>query len=221
MIEELIKILQERKLSEEKEQELFQEMEQAKEIIAQNTVERQIQQAKQKEVLKDNDRMKLIKLFDEEISDRKKKNRRLEKVWNIFAIILTFIAVGTAMGLAVLAGLSGLPFVIQVLMPVLGVVVPLGISYPLAKILAKKAKINDYEIAKLTKEKELIIDDVKVDLENVVLDNIKLTNLPKIEKHRDTCKEEIVIDENANIIKINLGLTFRDFFIVFLINMGY
>ncbi len=186
MIEELIKRLQERKLSEAEEEKLLLEMQQAKEVIIKNTVARQIEEAKQKELAKDENRMRMLKLIDEEISDRKKKNRRLEKTWNIIAIILTFIAVGTAMGLAILAGFSGLPFVVQVLMPVLGVFVPLGISYPLAKIFAKKAKINDNEIAKLLKDKEAIVNDVKVDLEKLVINNIKLTNLDRTSKIENT-----------------------------------
>ena len=189
MIEELIRRLQERKLSEAEEEKLILEMKQAKEVIIKNTIARQIEEAKQKEIAKDEDRMKMLKIIDEEISDRKKKNRRLEKTWNIISIILTFFAVGTAIGNTILVGMSTLPFVLEAVIAVLGVFVPIGLCVPIAKMLAKsltkKSKINDIEIAKLTKEKELLIDDVKVDLEKLLLNNIKLTNLDKNIKFED------------------------------------
>ena len=77
----------------------------------------------------------------------------------------------------------------EAVIAVLGVFVPIGLCVPIAKMLAKsltkKSKINDIEIAKLTKEKELLIDDVKVDLEKLLLNNIKLTNLDKNIKFED------------------------------------
>ena len=152
MIEELVKRLQEKKLTEQEEEKLLKEIEETKKTIVANQFARRLEQEKLKMLNQDEDKVRMIKLIDEEIEKRRNKNRRLQKIWNIVAIVATFIAVGSALGLAVLSALINIPFVIQVLVPVLGVVVPIGVTYPIAKIFSKKSNVNNKEIAKIGRE---------------------------------------------------------------------
>ena len=205
MIEELIKRLQERNLSEQEEENLLKEIEETKKIIVANQFARKVEQEKLKIVNQDKDKMKMLKLIDEEIDQRRKKNKSLEKTWNVIAIILTFFVVGTAIGNTILIAMTTMHLTLEVILVVLSLFVPIGvcvsISKILAKVLSKKEKINNREIAKLTKEKELIMDDVKVDFEKAVIDNIKLTKLPRISK---------IINSNNDIYEDNLTNSISD-----------
>lgn len=196
MIEELVKRLQEKKLTEQEEEKLLKEIEETKKTIVANQFARRLEQEKLKMLNQDEDKVRMINLIDEEIEKRRNKNRRLKKIWNIVAIVATFIAVGSAMGLAVLSALINIPFVMQVLVPVLGALVPIGVTYPIAKILSKKSNVNNKEIAKLTKEKEVIIDDVKVDVDNIIVSNIEFVKLSK----SNNLKNEINIENNQDLI---------------------
>ena len=182
MIEELVKRLQERNLSEQEEKKLLKEIEETKKIIVKNQFERKMEQERLEKLNQDEDKVRMISLIDKEIAQKRKNNKRLDNIWGFTSVVLTFLAVGLAISLAILLGMTNIPFILQVLIPVLGVVVPMGIAYPVSKVFSNKAKINDKEIKRLLKDKEAIMDDVKVDLEKVIVNNIDLTNSSRASK---------------------------------------
>lgn len=192
MIEELIRRLKQRKLTEQEEQELFEEMEETKKIIAQNNIDRQIEQAKLENVKKEEEKFKQLQELDYKISLKQKKNKRLSNWWTILATITTVIACIGSIFAGTICALNNLP-VLAILSPILCLVVPVCSLYPVAKLFAKKSCENDEEVLDLIKEKELILDDVEIDMEKIVLKNLKLTNLPKTKEDQSING----IDENS------------------------
>ena len=90
--------------------------------------------------------------------------------------------------------------VLAILLPILCVVVPVGFLYPVSKIFSKKSCKNNNEIVELAKEKEAIMDEVKIDIEKVIIDNLKLTNLPNLTDKTERVSEQVITKETINTI---------------------
>ena len=199
MLKELLKRLQKRELTEQQEQELLNQMQEAANLIEENAKQRAIEKAKSEEINKDEHKLKKLQEISNKVNIVKQKNKRLVNIWTILATITTVIAVVGSMTTATLCAVNNLP-VLAILLPILCVVVPVGFLYPVSKIFSKKSCKNDNEIVELAKEKEAIMDEVKIDIEKVIIDNLKLTNLPKLTKNTEKTNEQVITKETINTI---------------------
>jgi len=199
MLKELLKRLQKRELTEQQEQELLNQMQEAANLIEENAKQRAIEKAKSEEINKDEHKLKKLQEISNKVNIVKQKNKRLVNIWTILATITTVIAVVGSMTTATLCAVNNL-LVLAILLPILCVVVPVGFLYPVSKIFSKKSCKNDNEIVELAKEKEAIMDEVKIDIEKVIIDNLKLTNLPKLTKNTEKTNEQVITKETINTI---------------------
>ena len=199
MLKELLKRLQKRELTEQQEQELLNQMQEAANLIEENAKQRAIEKAKSEEINKDEHKLKKLQEISNKVNIVKQKNKRLVNIWTILATITTVIAVVGSMTTATLCAVNNL-LVLAILLPILCVVVPVGFLYPVSKIFSKKSCKNDNEIVELEKEKEAIMDEVKIDIEKVIIDNLKLTNLPKLTKNTEKTNEQVITKETINTI---------------------
>ena len=199
MLKELLKRLQKRELTEQQEQELLNQMQEAANLIEENAKQRAVEKAKSEEINKDEHKLKKLQEISNKVNIVKQKNKRLVNIWTILATITTVIAVVGSMTAATLCAVNNL-LVLAILLPILCVVVPVGFLYPVSKIFSKKSCKNNNEIVELAKEKEAIMDEVKIDIEKVIIDNLKLTNLPKLTKNTEKTNEQVITKETINTI---------------------
>jgi len=199
MLKELLKRLQKRELTEQQEQELLNQMQEAANLIEENAKQRAIEKAKSEEINKDEHKLKKLQEISNKVNIVKQKNKRLVNIWTILATITTVIAVVGSMTTATLCAVNNL-LVLAILLPILCVVVPVGFLYPVSKIFSKKSCKNDNEIVELAKEKEAIMDEVKIDIEKVIIDNLKLTNLPNLTDKTERVSEQVITKETINTI---------------------
>jgi len=199
MLKELLKRLQKRELTEQQEQELLNQMQEAANLIEENAKQRAIEKAKSEEINKDEHKLKKLQEISNKVNIVKQKNKRLVNIWTILATITTVIAVVGSMTTATLCAVNNL-LVLAILLPILCVVVPVGFLYPVSKIFSKKSCKNNNEIVELAKEKEAIMDEVKIDIEKVIIDNLKLTNLPNLTDKTERVSEQVITKETINTI---------------------
>lgn len=203
MIEELIKRLQERRLSEQQEIELIAEMDRAKEVIAKNQTERRIEQAKFEELQKDEVKVKNLDEINSKIAERKNEIIKLDNRNGVFMLLYALLLVGGIIGIVTsttIGFLSNLSFLQVFLVGCAYGFIGIVGMFPLGKFMGKNRKILLNELQKLNEEKKQMLDEINVDIEKLAIDNLKLTNLPKLTKNTERTNEQVITEETINTI---------------------
>ena len=87
-----------------------------------------------------------------------------------------------------------------ILLPILSVGAFIGGCFPFIKLITNKYYKHWDKINELNREKQAIIDEVYVDIEKLAIDNLKLTNLPKLTKNTVRTNEQVITEETINTI---------------------
>ena len=200
MLKELLKRLQKRELTEQQEQELLNQMQDAANLIVENTKQRAIEEAKRKEINKDPQKVDRLNEIDTELAKLNKKVSSCETKYHLLAIMVTLSIMVSTCGLFVLGANVLNSLLWAILLPILSVGAFIGVSFPIVKLIANKYYKHWDKINELNREKQAIIDEIYVDLEKLGIENIKLTNLPKLRKNNEKIKEDIITEQNTNTI---------------------
>jgi len=203
MLKELLKRLQKRELTEQQEQELLNQMQAAASLIEENTKQRAIEKAKLDEINKDQVKVKNLDEINSKIAEKRNQIKKLDNRHYVFIslYVLLFgaglIGLFASMTVGTLANLS-LPQLM--LIGVAGTSVWFAGMFPLGKFMGKKRRILLNELQKLNEEKKQMLDEINVDIEKLAMDNLKLTNLPKLTKNTERTNEQVITEETINTI---------------------
>lgn len=160
MIEELIKKLQEQKLSEQEENKLYQEINKAKAIIEDNREERKVLNNKLAILQADEKRMNKYNELDNRILSKRKQLDKANAKYGLVALMYGLLMAGSCVALSSLSLGLTISFVLRLLISISPVVLGLGLLYPVSKFMSKKIwKIED-QIKKLDREKMSLLDEV-------------------------------------------------------------
>lgn len=201
MIEKLIKILQQRNLIETEEQKLIQEMEQSKELIEKNNLERNVQKSEFKEIKKDEINVKNLDELDAKIIDKQNQISKLLNKQYVFIMIYILFLIGSLVGIAISVTIGALTTLslFETLL-VTGAIFSAGFTGMLlsGKLMSKKMGKLKAELEQLHKERKQMIDEVNVEIEELIKNNIKLTNLSDVSIICNNSQEKI--EENVQIL---------------------
>lgn len=200
MLKELLKRLQKRELTEQQEQELLNQLQDAANLIVENTKQRAIEEAKRKEINKDPQKVDRLNEIDTDLAKLNKKVASCETKYHLLAIMVTLSIIVSSCGLFVLGSNVLNSLLWAILLPILSVGAFIGVSFPFVKLITNKYYKHWDKINELNREKQAIIDEIYVDLEKLGIENIKLTNLPKLRKNNEKIKEDIITEQNTNTI---------------------
>lgn len=165
MIEELIKRLKDKNLSEQEEQKLNIELAKAQELLIQNQNERSIKELRLQKIKKDEEKTEKLNDIDAKIIEKKEELKRLQKIGDSTSIITSLLILAGTIAVSSAAIKFANSFILWLFSSFASVLIGLGIITPFAVIHGKNTNQIEEEIRNLETEKSKLIEEINIDNE--------------------------------------------------------